>query len=74
MISNQFFSHLLGKTLEEANAELAANPVKQGLFPVTRVRATNVDGNQMMVTMDMRTDRLNVVIKDNLITGFTKVG
>jgi hypothetical protein len=68
------FEHLLRKTIDEAEAELIISPVKYGISTVTRVRAVVVDGHQMMVTADIRTDRLNVTVENNIITGFTKVG
>lgn len=74
MTFEQTFEHLLRRTIEEATATLTISPVKWGLSTITRVRVVQVDGEQMMVTADLRTDRLNVIVENNIITGFTKVG
>ena len=41
---------------------------------VMAVRAVKVDGEEMMVTMDYRTDRVNVEIRDSVIVGIRKIG
>ena len=41
---------------------------------VLAVRAVKVDGEEMMVTMDYKTDRVNVEIRDSVIVGIRKTG
>jgi hypothetical protein len=41
---------------------------------ITAIRATMEDGKMMMVTQDMRMDRLNVAIEDGVIKSIMGIG
>lgn len=62
---------LVGKTLEEAQAWLKANPTPSPEHPgtnVTMVRPIRIDGEDLALTMDLRGDRVNVVVEGGKIS------
>lgn len=40
----------------------------QNQFPTTRIRPVRVDGKDLIVTQELRADRINVEVKNGLIT------
>ncbi len=57
-------TEIIGKTLEEAN----------DMCTHCCIRATIIDKKLLMVTKDLRLNRINVSIDDGLITGITGHG
>lgn len=65
------FQGLIGKTVAEAEAWLKQNPTPSPDHPetnVTVVRPIRIDGEDLALTMDLRGDRLNVVVEQGKIT------
>lgn len=65
------FQALIGKTVAEAQAWLKANPTPSPDHPgtnVTMVRPIRIDGEDQLMTMDLRGDRVNVVVVNGKIT------
>ena len=56
-----------GQTLEQAEATLKPHGIN-------RVRPTSIDGKAIAGTMDLRPDRLNVAIKDGVISSMGSIG
>lgn len=70
------FQPVLGKRLEEAEAWLQANPTTAASdpsTPVVSVRPIRIDGEELARTMDLRGDRLNVIVENGVITGIDGV-
>ncbi len=57
-------SSLVGHPLEKVQAACDAAEIKH--------RVIEIDGNPLPVTMDMRPDRLNFVVKKGVVTAVTK--
>ena len=62
--------------IEEMNTELKGKAMDEAkeLYPDYTFRAVVVDGTFLIVTSDIRHDRVNVWLKDGLITNVTKIG
>lgn len=70
------FRPVVGKTPAEAEQWLKANPTpspEHPDMPVVLVRPVKVDGEELPRTMDLRNDRLNVVVEQGTITGIDGV-
>lgn len=68
---------LLGKTPAEAEEWLKANRVTMASHPdtpVLTVRPVRIDGQDQAVTMDLRADRVNVVVEKGVISAIDSVG
>lgn len=59
----EMFDDVIGKSYQEAKL----------LYPGVSWRVTRLDGQPQMVTMDFRTDRINVAIRDGLIDSVESV-
>jgi len=57
----------MGKTVEEATATVGSEEIFYSGERVRKVRPVKVDGEAMMVTMDYRTDRINVETENGKI-------
>ena len=68
------FRPLLGKSIADAERWLAQNPTSVHGTRITRVRPVVRDGEDLIVTMDYRDDRLNVAIRDEVIVGLESIG
>lgn len=51
-------NYLLGKTFTQANKEV---------LPGYSLRVVEVDGHSLPITEDLRTDRVNLTLKDDVI-------
>ncbi len=68
----EVFAPVIGKSVADAEAWLKANPTgspEDPNTPVVSVRPIKVDGEEQARTMDMRNDRLNVIVEGGVITG-----
>lgn len=66
------FAPIVGKTPAEAEEWLKQHPTASAEHPdtpVVVVRPVKVDGEELARTMDMRNDRVNVVVEQGVITG-----
>ena len=57
--------YLLGKTFTQANKEV---------LPGYSLRVVEVDGNHLPITDDLRIDRINVTLKDDIIVKINDIG
>lgn len=70
------FQPLVGQSVDDATAWLAANPTPSPDHPETNVisvRPVKVDGEEQAVTQDLRGDRLNVEVEGGVITALDGV-
>lgn len=65
---------LVGLTLDQAEDWIKKNRVKVGMDFIDMIRPTVIDGRNQMVTMDMRTERLNVTLEKGKIVELRDVG
>jgi hypothetical protein len=62
---------LIGLTLQEAQNLIATQDIFHDGNKINSIRATSVDGQPRMMTMDYRTDRLNVSLQDGKISAIS---
>lgn len=60
------FSKIIGKTMEEASQEVASTGFS--------IRPININGEDLIVTQDFNSTRINVTVVDNIITAYSCCG